>query len=82
MVCVGGDVLQKVGKNGIRHAGGRMSVIGHVVIHDAVDDVIKQFTAHFLQQAVLGFEMGVECASPYVGAVNNILDGNFGIRFF
>lgn len=76
MVGVGGNMLQQMAEYGIRHAGGHMGIAGHIVMHDAFDNVVEKFSAHFLEKAVLGLEMGIEGASPDVGPVDNILDGD------
>ena len=45
-------------------------------------DMVKKLAAHFLQKAVLGFKVGIESASSYIGAVNNVLDGDFRVGLF
>ena len=49
VVRIGLDVLQEMAEHRIRFAGGHVGITGVVVIHDAVDDVVKKFMAHFFQ---------------------------------
>ena len=52
-------------------------VRGVVVIHDTVYDVLEEFLTHVLSEAVLGLEMGIECAAADIGTIDDILDGDF-----
>ena len=57
-------------------------VRGVVVIHDTVHDVFEELLAHVLEEAVLGLEMGIECAAADIGTIDDILDGDLRIWFF
>ena len=52
-------------------------VRGVVVIHDTVYDVLEEFLTHVLLEAILGLEMGIECAAADIGTIDDILDGDF-----
>ena len=82
MVGVGIDMLQQMAEYRVRHTGGHMGIAGDVVVHDTFDDMVKKLAAHFLQKAVLGFKVGIEGASSYIGTVNNVLDGDFRVGLF
>ena len=77
VVCILCDMLQKVAEDRIRKAGMLVIVRGVVVIHDTVHDVLEELLTHVLQEAVLGLEMGIECAAADIGTVDDILDGDF-----
>lgn len=84
MICVGRDVLEQVTENRIMTVYRFMcvTVAREVVVHDAFNDVIEEFAAHFFKQAFFGLKMSVECASSNVGQVNDVLNSDLCIRFF
>lgn len=84
MICVGRDVLEQVTENGIMTVYRFMcvTVAREVVVHDAFNDVIEEFAAHFFKQAFFGLKMSVECASSNVGQVNDVLNSDLCIRLF
>ena len=82
MAGVGINMLQQMAEYWIRHTGCHMGIAGDVVVHDTFDDMVKKLAAHFLQKAVLGFKVGIEGASSYIGTVNNDLDGDFRVGLF
>lgn len=83
MICVGRDVLEQVTENRIMTVYRFMcvTVAREVVVHDAFNDVIEEFAAHFFKQAFFGLKMSVECASSNVGQVNDVLNSDLCIRF-
>lgn len=75
------QMVQDVSEHGTGIVTGQRKIMSFFRIKALGKNMAEKVGAHFLEQIILCFKMGVKCAAPDIRFVNDLLYGDFGIAF-